>query len=216
VALSFGFEFYNYYNLPVIDFLPFKKGVNILEGSKIPADAEPDVYQTDIYYRNLITGESKAFTIENIPYQDTLNWAYDTTVTELIKKGYEPPIQDFFLTSIQGEDITDSILGYNGYTYIIVIHELDKGYKRVDKKLSELAGYTLKNQIPFYCFTSSGSKVIEEYSDKIPENIIICTGDYKMLKSMIRSNPGFVVIKDAVIINKYHYFNIPKISKLPK
>ncbi len=216
VIIAFGFEFYNYYNLPIIDFLPFKKGVNIIEESSIPANAAPDVYQTDIYYKNLKTGESKAFSIDNIPYQDTLNWAYDTTITELLKKGYEPPIQDFFLTSVNGEELTDSILSYNGYTYIIVMHEIDKGYTRVENRLFEIAEFALKYQIPFYCFTSSGSQMIEEYAGKFPENLIICTADYKMLKSMIRSNPGFVIIKNAVIINKYHYLNIPENRNLPK
>jgi uncharacterized membrane protein YphA (DoxX/SURF4 family) len=215
-CLAFGFQFYNFYNLPVIDFLPFKKGVNIKEAITIPEDAEHDTYETVIHYKNLKSGESKAFTIDDIPYEDTLNWAYDTTITNLIKKGYEPPINDFFLTDLNGEDITEQILANPGFSFVIVMHDMEKAMPRVTKKIEEIAEFADDNRIPFYCFTSSGSAVTSKYKESLPENLIICTGDYKMLKSMMRSNPGFVILKNAVIIDKFHYFNIPDKKHLPK
>ncbi len=215
ILIAFAFEFYNYYHLPLIDFLPFKKGVNIKEASTVPENAEHDVYETVLYYKNLKTGESKAFSVDNIPYQDTLNWAFDTTVSTLIKKGYEPPIVDFYLTDLNNEDRTHEILNRKGVSYIIVIHDFKKAFHRVDTKLNEIAYFASMNNIPFYCFTSSESSVIEDYKSKLPNNLIICTADYKMLKSMMRSNPGFVILKDAVILDKFHYIDIPDNKHLP-
>jgi hypothetical protein len=214
LVLSFAFEFYNFYNLPLIDFRAFKEGVNIKQASEIPEDAEQDVYETVLYYKNLNTGESEAFTIDNIPYEDTLNWAYDTTITELISKGYEPPIHDFFLTEYQGEDVTDQILDSKDPVLIFVLHDIKKELPRVSKKMESYSEYAEENGLMISCFTASGSEDIDSVKDKIPQNVKICTGDFKMLKTMIRSNPGFVLLKDAVLLAKYHYRNIPEVSEL--
>jgi uncharacterized membrane protein YphA (DoxX/SURF4 family) len=216
IVIVFAFEFYNFYNLPLIDFLPFKKGVNIKEASTIPENAPQDVYETAIYYKNLKSGESKAFSIETIPYEDTLNWAYDTTVTKLIKQGYEAPIHDFFLTDLNQQDITNQILNNKGISYILVMHDMEDAIPRVQTRLIDIADFASINSIPFYCFTSSGTAIISKFMDKFPKNMTVCTADYKMLKTMIRSNPGFIVLKDAVIIDKFHYLNIPDTKHLPK
>ena len=219
IVFAFAFEFYNFYNLPVIDFRPFKEGTDIKENIIIPPDAEKDVYETVLYYKNLKTGEKKAFDINNIPYEDTLNWAYDTTITKLIKKGYEPPIHDFFLSDLHGRDITEDILNYKKLSCILIMPDFKKGIRRlkgIKKKISDIAFYTDYNHYPFYCFTSSESSVIEENKIYIPNYIKILTGDKKMLKTFIRSNPGFVLMKDGVVLKKYHYLNIPDVNEIKK
>ncbi len=219
VLFAFGFQFYNFYNLPVIDFRPFKEGTNIKEAVSFPPDAEKDVYETVLYYKNLKTGEKKAFDINNIPYEDTLNWAYDTTVNKLIKKGYEPPIHDFFLSNMNGRDITNDILNYKNISCILIMPDFETGINRIRRYKQELANiafYTDYNHYPFYCFTSSGTREINQYKNSLPPYVQILTGDKKMLKTFIRSNPGFVILKDAVVLKKYHYLNIPTVNEIKK
>ncbi len=219
ILFAFVFQFYNFYNLPIIDFRPFKEGANIKESVSYPPDAEKDVYETVLYYKNLKTGNVKAFDISNIPYEDTLNWAYDTTITKLIKKGYEPPIHDFYLSDLNGRDITENILNDKNISCILIMPDFEKGIKRIrnyKQKLNNIAFYTDYNHYAFYCFTSSERTVIEQYKNSLPPYVRILTGDYKMLKTFIRSNPGFVVMKDAVILKKYHYFNIPDAKDIAK
>ena len=211
---AFAFQFYNYYNIPVIDFRPFNEGVNLKEASTIPEDAEQDIYETVLYYKNLNTGKSKAFSIDNIPYEDTLTWAYDTTITELIFKGYEPPIHDFFLTEFNNDDITEDILNVKELSLIFVMHKITEAYDRVKEELNELAKFAEIYNLKIYCFTSSETSDIENIINDFPKNVVICTGDYKMLKTMVRSDPGFVILKDAVLLKKYHYRNIPEISEI--
>jgi len=212
----FAFEFYNFYNLPVVDFRPFKEGVNIKKASEFPEDAEHDVYETKLFYKNLNTGISKEFSIDNIPYEDTLNWAYDTTITELVSKGYEPPIHDFYLTSLAGIDITGDILDNEDISFIIVMHDMENAIKKMQNEISHIADYSLKNNLKLWCFTSSESSVINKHIQYLPENLMVCTGDYKMLKTLIRSNPGLVILKNAVILKKYHYLNFPDINEIKK
>ena len=219
ILFSFAFQFYNFYNLPIIDFRPLKEGTNIKDAISYPPDAEKDVYETDILYKNLNTGKSKAFDINSIPYQDTLNWVYDTTMTKLIKKGYEPPVHDFFLSNLNGRDITEDILNDKRISCILIIPDLEKGIKRIKnykRKLADIAFYTDYNHYKFYCFTSSETRVINQYKNSLPPYVQILTGDYKMLKTFIRSNPGFVILKDGIILKKYHYLNIPDVNTIKK
>ena len=219
VLFSFAFQFYNFYNLPIIDFRPLKEGTNITDAVNYPPDAEKDVYETVICYKNLKTGNSKAFDINNIPYKDTLNWVYDTTMTKLIKKGYEPPVHDFFLSNLNGRDITEDILNDKRISCILIIPDFEKGIKRIKnskRKLADIAFYTDYNHFKFYCFTSSETLVIKQYKNSLPSYMQILTGDYKMLKTFIRSNPGFVILKDGIILKKYHYLNIPDVNTIKK
>jgi len=219
VLFSFGFQFYNFYNLPIIDFRPFKEGADIKKSISFPPDAEKDVYETVLYYKNLNSGELKAFDINNIPYEDTLNWTYDTTITKLIKKGYEPPIHDFFLSDLNGRDITESILSDKNISCILIMPDFEQGIKRIrnyKQKIDDIAFYTDYNHYEFYCFTSSETRIINQFKNSLPPYVRILTADYKMLKTFIRSNPGFVVIKDAVVLKKYHYFNIPYVKEIEK
>jgi len=208
-----SFQFTNLTSLPLIDFRPFKKGVNIREATLIPKDAKKDIYETALFYKNLKTGEKKKFNMDNIPYEDTLTWEYDTTITELISKGYEPPIHDFFLTDLNGNDRTELILSNIKTSYILILHNFAEGVKKIDISIEEIAQYAKDNKINFFCFTSSGNKEIIKYKDFLPANIIVCTGDYKMLKTFARTNPSFVILKNAVIKEKVAFKKAKKIYK---
>ncbi|NPA45509.1 MAG: DoxX family protein [Chlorobi bacterium] len=212
--LALGFQLKNLKCLPPIDFRPFKKGVNIKEASAIPEDAEKDVYETVLFYKNLKTGELKEFNIDNIPYEDTLTWEYDTTITKLISKGYEPPIHDFFLTDLQGNDRTSQILNDKNVSYIMILHKFEEGLNKIDESVNEIAKYAKDNNLNFYCFTSSGNKEINENKNRLPQNIIICTADYKMLKTFARKNPSFVVLENAVIKEKVPFGKAKKKYKI--
>ncbi len=216
VLLVFGFEFFNFKNLPLIDFRPYKVGVNIYEKAITPEDAPKDEYESIILYKNIKTGKSEEFTIDNCPYDDTLNWAFDTTYNKLIKKGYEPPIKDFIIsdTNKKKKDITKKILSDEKYSFILVSTDLDKANKKNIAKINKLADYCNINNLNFYCITASGTDEIEKFKGKLPETINFCTADKKMLKTFIRSNPGLVILKKGTIIKKYHYRNIPDIKDI--
>src|SRR6056297_2251499 len=92
VAVYFAFVVYSYNHLPVIDFRPYKVGVNIPEAMAIPEDAPREEYENIFYYKNKNTGEVQEFTEENYPWQDTLHWEYHDMESILVKEGYEPPI----------------------------------------------------------------------------------------------------------------------------
>lgn len=207
VVISFLFEFYNYNNLPIIDFRPYKIGVNILEKSSTPANAPKDVYETILVYKNKKTGEKKEFTLKNYPANDTVTWEFAESINNLIKKGYEPPIHDFVISDENQNDITKRILKNPQKSYIIVSYALDAGNFSNMDEITSISVYCRKNNFKLYCFTASSEESINKFKQKLPDNIQFCTADKKMLKTVVRSNPGLVVLKNGVIMDKMHYGN---------
>ena len=97
---------YCLYTLPIFDFRPYRVGTNIKQGMEIPEGAEqPEFESTFILRKNGVTRE---FTLDNYPDS---TWEYVDTKTVQTKKGYEPPIHDFSITTNDtGEDITEQVL----------------------------------------------------------------------------------------------------------
>jgi uncharacterized membrane protein YphA (DoxX/SURF4 family) len=210
----FGFQTYNLRHLPLIDFRPFEVGADIKERTEIPKDAPKDVYETKLYYINNNSGERKEFTIENSPYDDTENWTFDTTINKLVSKGYEPPISDFFISTEAGDNITDAILSDENYSLILVSPEFGKAKPGRLHEVERISDFCETNGINFYIFTGSGGKERAAFKQEYEYSGQLCTADKTMLKTIARSNPAWVLIKDGVIIDKWHFRDLPKNEEL--
>jgi uncharacterized membrane protein YphA (DoxX/SURF4 family) len=199
-------SFHCYLNLPVLDFRPYKIGNNINELMEIPPDAEPDVYETTLIYEK--EGVQQKFTIENYPRD--AGWTYVETINTLVKKGYEPPIHDFTITNEDGDDITGEILSDKRYTFLLIAHKLEDADDSHIDKINEMYDYARQHGYCFLCLTSSLPPQIKEWKESTGAEYPFYTTDDITLKTIIRSNPGLVLIKDAVIINKWAGREIPE------
>jgi len=101
------FALFNLRYLPLVDFLPYKKGTLIAEKMIVPQGAPLDEYSTSFIYEK--DGVRKEFTLENYPANDS-TWIFIDQKSQLVKKGYIPPIHDFSIRTLEGNDITDQIL----------------------------------------------------------------------------------------------------------
>jgi hypothetical protein len=196
------FTLYNLRYLPIIDFLPYKTGVKIAEKMTIPDGVAVDQYKTTFIYEK--GAVRKEFSISNYPANDT-TWKFVDQKSVLVKKGYQPPIHDFSITSMNGDDITQNILTNSGYSLLMISKKL----KEADpENLSE--GFKLGNLcnskgISFYILTSSGKEEIKDYNNSLNFN----SADETTLKTMVRANPGYVLLKDGTILAKWSWANIP-------
>ncbi len=216
VAVYVGSVYYSYNHLPIIDFRPYHVGVNIPESMSIPEDAPREVYENTFYYKNKKTGEVKEFTEKNYPWKDTVNWAFESNESKLVQKGYEPPIHDFIMETREGDNVADFFLHEENYVFILVAYDLSQTNRDAMDKVNELAHWANDNGMPFIGLTSSlfdeSDKFIEETG--APFEFFNC--DEITLKTIIRSNPGLLVIKDGVIKGKWHYNDIPTPEKFSK
>lgn len=213
--IVFGFLQHRSYNhLPLIDFRPYKIGVNIMEGMEFPPDAPQDVYRTEFIYANKKTGKEKKFNEENYPWKDTINWKYVDSKSILVKEGYHPPIHDFTMENEFGDDVSDFYLNDENHTFILVSYNLSKSKTRKQEKINNLAQEAIDNGMNFVCLTASAADEIEEFkaTNNVPYEFLIC--DEITLKTIIRSNPGLLLTSGGTILNKWHWKDIPSFDKI--
>lgn len=199
VLFVFSLSFYCLQNLPILDFRPYKVGKNILQGMIVPEGAKPSIYESVFILEK--DGEKKEFTLENYPDS---TWTFVDTRTVLKEKGYEPPIHDFSLTQTEtGEDITEKVLTDPGYTFLLVAHRIEYADDSNIDLINEIYDYSVEHGYGFYALTSSPEVEIEQWKDKTGAEYPFCLVDDITLKTMIRSNPGLILIKNGTILNKW-------------
>ena len=201
---------YCLYTLPIFDFRPYHVGMNIKQGMEIPEGAEQPEFESTFLLRK--NGETREFTLDNYPDS---TWEYVDTRTVQTKKGYEPPIHDFALTSCDtGEDITEQVLTKKGYTFLLVSPRLavadDSNFGDID----QIYEYAEENGADFYCVTASANDEIERWRDLTGAEYQFCNADETTLKTMIRSNPGLMLLKDGTITGKWSHNTLPQTDDL--
>lgn len=196
---------YSIWNLPVFDFRPYYIGAHIREGMEIPEGKEPTSYETRFILQK--DGVEKEFSLEEYPDS---TWTFVDSKTVVKKRGYEPPIRDFsMIRQDDGTDITDEVLDYEGYTFLLVAHQLETADNSSVDLINELYDYSLEYGYPFYCLTASSDIEIMKWQDYAGAEYPFVTMDGITLKTMIRSNPGVLLLKQGTVINKWSTNNIP-------
>ena len=209
ILVSSGFSLYF---LPIFDFRPYHIGVNIPRGMEIPKGAKlPQFKTTFIMEKN---GQRKEFTLDNYP---DASWKFIDSKTVQTSEGYIPPIHDFSITDNKtGLDLTNSVLGHKGYTFLLIAPHLETADDSNFGDIDRLYEYAQSYDIPFYCLTASTTKAIKRWIDLTGAEYPFCITDEAVLKTIIRSNPGLLLLKDGTIINKWSHNNLPNDAKLSR
>lgn len=221
VIISIGVGVYTYNFSPVIDFLPYKIGANLPDEMKTPPGALPDEFELTYHLKNKKTGETREMT--NTDYIKTniwkdANWEVKgDPESRLVKKGFTPKIRDLAIQDAQRNDYTQEILANPFYNLIIVAYDLnatdEAGINRINALALNLIEHyntrvillTANNANDAQAFSKAHHLVGEIfYADEVP------------LKSMVRSNPGVLLMKNGTVINKWHYHSLPTYETLDK
>ena len=210
ILVSFGISIYCYNLLPILDFRPYKKGNNIIEGMQIPEDAPLDKYETTFFYEK--DGVEQAFTLDNYPAEDS-TWTFVRQESKLIEQGFVPPIHDFSIVTEDG-DITDLILEDAGYTLLVISHKVEKASTKNIKCVKSTIANAKKAGAKVIWLTSSYTDDIDNFKSEYEINDTFGATDDITLKTIVRSNPGLVLIKDATVIEKWHHNSLPTKDEL--
>lgn len=219
--ISIGIGVYTYNFLPILDFLPYKKGNNLPELMRIPQGATLDEYETLYTLKNKTTNEVKEMSDKE--YLKTEIWKDENweitgePKTTLLKKGYQAPISDLIINDANGIDNTDLIIENPQYNLIIVAYDLNQSNLNALLKLNSLAveaeeQFTIRTVI----LTSSSNQLAESISQELQLSTEFFYADAIPLKSMIRSNPGLILMKNGKVINKWSYHLTPSFERLSK
>lgn len=219
VAVGIGLYTYNF--MPVIDFLPYKVGASIPDAMKIPPGAKPDEYQITYNLKNKKTEDTKVMTdkeyLSSGIWKDN-NWeVVGTPENKLVKKGYEPPIKDLSIQDAQGNNYTNELLSNPFNSFIVVAYDLNHTNVEAIGKLNAMAANLIRDfNTRAIMLTSNSSKDADAFAKKNHLVMEIFYADEVPLKSMVRANPGVLLMKNGVILNKWHYHSVPKYEDLVK
>jgi len=218
-VLSLGFGLFTYNYLPILDFLPYKIGNNIPQLMTTPPGAAPDVYEITYNLKNKNSGETMSMTDKE--YLKTEIWKdknWEITgepVTKLIKKGFDLKIKDLKITDSQGTDYNHEILENPYYNLVIVAYDLSKTDATGIGNLNALAINAAENfNIRTVLLTANSAQDAELFSKKNKLVMEIFYADGIPLKSMVRANPGVLLLKNGTVVNKWHFHNLPSYDAL--
>ena len=200
---------YSLYMLPQFDFRPYHIGTNIEEGMKIPEGAPQPEFETTFMMKK--DGQTKEFTLENYPDS---TWEFVDSKTIMIKEGFVPPIHDFSILSLNGDDLTEDILQQKGYTFLLIAPYLEKADDSNFGPIDQIYEYAEEYGYKFYCLTASGKQAIAHWQDMTGAEYPFYNTDAVTLKTIIRSNPGMLLLKDGTVIQKWSHNELPNDSEL--
>ena len=196
---------YCYRGLPVFDFRPYHVGADIRKGMEIPEGKEPTQYETLFTLQK--EGVKKDFTSDNYPDS---TWQFVDSRLLVKKQGYEPSINNFYILKVEdNEDITEDVLSDENYTFLLVAHQLDLADDSAIDLINELYDYSLEYGYAFYCVTSSSAESIEVWKDNTGAEYPFCLMENETLRTMVRSNPGLMLLKEGVVLRKWSVNDLP-------
>lgn len=200
-----GIMVYCLYALPILDFRPYRIGNNIEAEMTVPEDAEPSVYKSVFTLEK--DGQQREFTLDDYPDS---TWTFVKAENVLVKRGYEPAIKDFSMQDAEsGDDITYEVLADTTYTFLLVARRVESAEDSNIDRINELYEYCLGHGYGFYALTSSPKTDIEEWRDRTGAEYPFCQMDDIVLKTMIRSNPGLMLLRQGTVLNKWSNNQLP-------
>ncbi|MGB0390466.1 MAG: DoxX family protein [Salibacteraceae bacterium] len=210
------FIYWNYNHLPVRDYRPFAVGKNIAEGMKSAEELglNPPEYGYIYVLKNTETGEEKEMSDKVYlaeKWWENKAWEMDAEQTKQVKlqDGYEPPVHDFFISDNDGNDHTAEILS-EPKIVLFIAYDISKTNDANMTRINEFAQEVEQMGIPFVGLSAGSYTDVEEFRHKNQTMFDFWSADAIMLKTVIRSNPGIVVLENGTVTAKYHHNDVPQ------
>ena len=205
--------YYSLNHLPMKDFRPYAIGKSIVEQMHLPEGAKPDVYKNVFKYKNKNTGEVESFDDSNYPWDDE-NYEFVDRITSLVEKGDEAKITDFSIVDSDGSDITEDILNDQNPILVVISSNTEKACKSNALKLSELVKSCNQEGVSVIGLSASNPASVKKYTDENDLEMSFYATDEITLKTIVRSNPGLILLRDGVVEGKWHINDVPVFAEL--
>ena len=219
LIFSFSIQWYALRYLPLLDCLPFKKGVNIPEKMKAASGAIQDSSVIHFVYEK--NHKMMEYTADQLPADLDSSYTFIKRYDKLIRKGNaEPEIKDFVLINENGNDSTQEILNTPGYQLMLISRNFPENNPGWNKSFVLLYTLAKSKNIPAFLVTSSQAEAANYLKANALNNHIPVFGcDATAVKTAARVDPTLYLLKKGTILNKWSYANlelaIPQISELP-
>ena len=194
-----------------INFLPFIDFRSYKVGNYIPELMEPSA---ELKYSYVMEKDGRTYEFDNYPLDNT----FEFKELKLLNPEAEPKITDYSLWNNDGDYTKESFFGNKLF---LIIHDVNK-INFNETKLGEFASKLklLENSINFWVetviITSSDEKSINNFKKEYNINTKTVYGDATVLKTMIRSNPGFFLMRNGTVKAKWHHNSFPESKEILK
>jgi hypothetical protein len=160
------------------------------------------------------TGEIKEFEKFPADYESTFD--YVDFRTEVLEKGVEAKIHDFVLLGGDGADYTGDVLENPDVMFLIVAYDLDKTNQDIQPKIKAFAEAAAKQNLLVKGLTSGTKEQVKKLQTQFGQNFEYYYADAVTLKTIIRSNPGLVMLKNGTILGQWHHNDFPTFDEAMK
>jgi len=203
------FSFMCYSHLPVIDFTEWKTGNKLY-----PENPKPVNYF--LTYKNKQTGETKEYLSPNYPFNDSIWMAQWEFVAQRVEDPNVYYGKSLIISDTSGNIVTESIIRNPGYQLIINSYDLATADTAAFVKLNDFCAKAYADTIAAAVLVSSPSSEIARFIKDNKLQLDFYNSDDIALKSIVRSNPGLLLMKDGVILKKWHRNDIPDYMEFKK
>ena len=212
-VLSMGiimYALYCIYALPVIDFRPYRIGTDLREMVRVPDGQRPEFENTLVYEK-----DGKTIELGLDDDDPDSSWTYVETRRKMVGGMDKSAASNFFIMEDEA-DITEEIMQTDGYIFLLVAPDLKTADESIMDKINDLYDYSQQEDMEFYCLTASDKQAQDRWVDYTGAEYIIYTSDAEVLQTMIRSNPGLMILCDGRIIGKWSSWNFPSADEVAK
>ena len=205
-SVSMGLGIYSYNNLPLVDLLPYKVGVNIEQAMEEARNHQNDG-QVVLVYRNIDTGELKEFSIDDNAWQNDQQWEWvDTRVSESANDSVESMILEFYISD-GAEEATNTLLATEGELYMLCITSRDNVSSRCEQTIAKTIEAARNNGATVVCLTPEPLTPATTYTFGNCAPVPCYNIDSKTMKTMLRANNGIVILTNGTITHKENLGN---------
>tara|TARA_B110000014_G_scaffold51209_1_gene34202 strand:+ start:240 stop:1373 length:1134 start_codon:yes stop_codon:yes gene_type:complete len=190
ICLIISFTAINF--LPFIDFRAYKVNNDII------SLMEPS---EDLKYSYVMEKNEKEYEFDIYPNDET----YTFKELKLLNPEAEAKITDYSLWDDDKDYTKESLKGNKLFIIIHSVNNIDKKLINKIKKLSSMVSFWVEPVI----ITSNEPKSFNQFLKKNDIKLKYVYGDATVLKTIIRSNPGFFLLRNGFVKGKWHYNNIP-------
>lgn len=208
VLIVLGFQWFVLRHLPVADCLPYKKGKNIIESRKMPANAVPDKKGFKFFYKK--DGKEQEFSTKDLPDS---TWEFVRRDDFIIEKGTnnEPPLKDFYLTTASGSDSTEAILNTPGQYYLLFLKDLSTGTDYWFDNFVTIYNQAKRKNIPMFVIASQAKEAQQFFNVTHNYNLPVLSLDATALKTAARTNPELYLMNGPVVEDKWGWADFKKV-----
>ncbi len=212
VCIGLGIQTYAVMYDAIIDFRPWKIG-NHISDLVVPKAEKSDIF---LVYKNKVTGKTEEYTSKTLPWEDEARMAQIEFVEQrkvIIEPYKEAPVHDFVIADNEGNNYTDQLITNPQYHFLLISYDLSKSNRGSFHLMNSFAKGCAADNVSFSFITGSSPKEVNELIKEIKPVFDIYNADPVALKTIIRSNPGLLLLKDGYVVDKWPYRRFPTYSE---